>query len=63
MFLPWRDIHKGEGVFTTLPVWWDYGDLSGKILFVLSHITISLVVGLVVAFLVLKGASSDGSDS
>lgn len=54
LFLPWRHIYKGEGLFTTLPLWWEYGDLIDNAEVVTGHIILSFVVGLSFSLLASK---------
>ena len=63
LFLPWRDIYKGEGLFTTLPLWWEYGDLIDNAEVVAAHIILSFVVGLSFSLLVSKVLKRGASGS
>jgi hypothetical protein len=53
MFMPWREIYKGESVFTVLPMWWEYGNPINNYLSIGAHILISLIIGILI-YVILK---------
>ena len=63
LFLPWRDIYKGERLFTTLPLWWEYGDLIDNAEVVVGHIILSFVAGLSLSLLATKVIKSGACGS
>ena len=48
MFMPWREIYKGESVFTVLPMWWEYGNPIENYSSIGTHIILSVIIGLII---------------
>jgi hypothetical protein len=48
MFMPWREIYKGQTLFTTLPMWWEYGNPLKNYTSISIHIGISIIIGFLI---------------
>ena len=53
MFMPWREIYKGQSVFTTLPMWWEYGNPLENYTSIGIHIGISIIIGFII-YIIIK---------
>jgi|GEM_PF-4853552 len=54
LFLPWREIYKGTGLFTVLPLWWAYGRPLANYPVILGHVLFSVIGGLLLAALIRR---------
>ena len=57
MFMPWREIYKGQTVFVVLPMWWEYGNPIKNYLSIGAHIIIAATIGLII-YVILKQIKS-----
>ena len=46
--MPWREIYKGESVFTVLPMWWEYGNPIENYSSIGTYIILSVIIGLII---------------
>ena len=53
MFMPWREIYKGQTVFVVLPMWWEYGSPIKNYLSIGAHVLIAITITLLI-YLILK---------
>ncbi|MDM5271647.1 hypothetical protein PGH07_05630 [Sulfurovum sp. zt1-1] len=53
MFMPWREIYKSQTLFTTFPMWWEYGNPLKNYASIGIHIGISIIIGLII-YIIIK---------
>lgn len=48
MFMPWSEVYKGQSLFTTLPMWWEYGNPLKNYTSISIHFGISIIIGFLI---------------